>query len=63
PFANLSPMFVPLNLSEVEVNYLTAYLETALYDDNLMRYQPSELPTGNCFPNADEESSADMGCN
>ncbi len=62
PSELISPLFVPLNLSEVEVNYITSFLETALYDNNLQRYQPTELPTGNCFPNADEESSIDMGC-
>jgi len=23
---------------------------------------PSELPTGNCFPNSDNQSQADLGC-
>lgn len=62
PSSQLSPQFVPLNLSEQEVSFITSFLETALYDNNLMRYQPTDLPSGNCFPNADSESSIDMGC-
>ncbi len=59
----LSPLFEPLNLTETEINQLTAFLENALYDDNLERYVPTQLPSGNCFPNADATSSADLGCN
>ena len=59
----LSPLFVPLNLTETEINQLTLFLEKSLYDDNLERYVPTNLPSGNCFPNADYMSSADLGCN
>lgn len=63
PQGQLSPNFVPLNLTETEINQLTLFLENALYDDNLQRYVPDNLPSGNCFPNADSSSSADLGCN
>lgn len=63
PENKLSSLFVPLNLSEIEINQLTAFLETSLYDDNLQRYVPESLPSGNCFPNADAMSSSDLGCN
>lgn len=63
PQNQLSPNFVPLNLTETEINQLTLFLENALYDDNLQRYVPDNLPSGNCFPNADSSSSADLGCN
>jgi cytochrome c peroxidase len=62
PQDKLSSLFVPLNLSETEINQLTAFLETSLYDDNLQRYVPESLPSGNCFPNADAMSSSDLGC-
>ena len=62
PSAQLSVEFVPLNLSDQEVNNLALFLEHALFDNNLQRYAPEELPSGNCFPNADEQSSIDMGC-
>ncbi|SDR67504.1 cytochrome c peroxidase [Formosa sp. Hel1_31_208] len=62
PSAALSPLFTPLNLTEEEVDYIVLFLENALYDNNLQRYEPLDLPSGNCFPNADEQSSIDMGC-
>ncbi|MBO6607829.1 cytochrome-c peroxidase [Psychroserpens sp.] len=58
----LSPLFTSLNLTESEIDDIVAFLETGLYDSNLSRYAPDELPSGNCFPNADDESSVDMGC-
>ena len=63
PQDKLSALFVPLNLTEIEINQLTVFLETSLYDDNLQRYVPESLPSGNCFPNADYMSSSDLGCN
>ena len=63
PINKLSELFVPLNLSETQIDLLTAFLELALYDNNLQRYSPDSLPTGNCFPNADTQSSIDLGCN
>ncbi len=58
----LDSRFQPLGLSEEEIDDLTVFLETALYDAELDRYVPTELPTGNCFPNADSSSMADLGC-
>ena len=63
PANQLSPFFVPLNLSDTEIDQLTLFLEKSLYDDNLQRYVPETLPSGNCFPNADNMSSSDLGCN
>ena len=63
PQDKLSSLFVPLNLTEIEINQLTVFLETSLYDNNLQRYVPESLPSGNCFPNADDVSSSDLGCN
>lgn len=61
--SQLSSLFVPLNLSETDIELLTIFIEEALYDDNLTRYVPEALPSGNCFPNADTQSSSDLGCN
>ncbi|MFK7888265.1 MAG: cytochrome-c peroxidase [Gammaproteobacteria bacterium] len=58
----LDAQFVPLGLSEDEIDDLTAFLETALYDAELDRYVPEALPSGNCFPNADSASLDDLGC-
>jgi cytochrome c peroxidase len=38
------------------------FLENALYETDLGRYVPSALPTGACFPVADEEGKADLNC-
>ncbi|MEO1032772.1 MAG: cytochrome c peroxidase [Bacteroidota bacterium] len=62
PTNQLSPLFVPLNLTETEIDQLTLFLEKSLHDDNLQRYVPESLPSGNCFPNADYMSSSDLGC-
>lgn len=63
PSSQLAQEFIPLNLTNQEISQITAFLETALYDDNLKRYEPESLPTGNCFPNNDPLSRNDLGCN
>jgi len=62
PQNKLSSLFGPLNLTDKEINQLTVFLEKSLYDNNLDRYVPTSLPSGNCFPNADYMSSSDLGC-
>jgi cytochrome c peroxidase len=62
PESALSEHFRPLGLSELEVDAITAFLESALYDDNLARYQPEQVLSGNCFPFADPQAKDDMGC-
>lgn len=59
---NISRFFQPLNLTEKEVDDLTAFLETGLRDPNLSRYVPKRLPSGLCFPNNDPESRQQLGC-
>jgi len=49
-------------LSQEDIEDLTVFLERSLRDPNLKRYQPEALPTGNCFPNNDETSRVDLGC-
>ncbi len=63
PSQKLSPMFTPLNLTESEVDFLTMFIEKSLYDENLKRYVPEKLPSGNCFPVADPQSQKDLGFN
>lgn len=62
PAERLDPSFVPLGLNDAEIDALTAFLSDALYDPNLSRYEPNELPSGQCFPNADIQSMMDLGC-
>lgn len=62
PQSQLSERFIPLNLTESEIDLLVLFLEESLYDNNLQRFVPTELPSGNCFPNADPQSAVDLGC-
>jgi len=59
----LDPLFEPLGLVEEEVEDLTAFLREGLYDPNLSRHIPEDILSNNCFPNADEVSKVDLGCN
>ncbi len=59
----IDPLFKPLGLTNQEVKDLTDFIENALYDANLVRYKPSKVLSGNCFPNNDTESKNDMNCN
>ena len=63
PTSQLSSEFISLNLSENEINALTAFLEISLRDANLKRYEPEMLPSGNCFPFNDPMASNELGCN
>jgi cytochrome c peroxidase len=62
PPSQLSNEFEPLGLTNEEIGQLTSFVENGLHDPNLDRYVPESLPTGQCFPNADMASKADMGC-
>lgn len=59
---NISAFFRPLSLTEEEIDDLTVFLETGLFDPNLDRYLPTEVPSGKCFPNNDVLSQVQMGC-
>ncbi len=63
PSAQISSGFKPLNLSELEKADLVAFLKNALSDPNLDRYVPESVLSGNCFPNNDPFSQADLDCN
>jgi len=63
PLSQLDDEFVPLGLSDEEVDLITEFISEALYDPNLQRFEPTELPSGLCFPNNDPQSKADMNCN
>ncbi|HRK28865.1 MAG TPA: cytochrome c peroxidase [Chitinophagales bacterium] len=62
PANMLSPEFKKLYLSEQEIDQITDFIENALNDPNLARYVPQSLPSGNCFPNNDQPSKHDLGC-
>jgi cytochrome c peroxidase len=58
----LSPLFQPLDLSQAEKNALLDFLENGLYDSEINRFVPAEVPSGLCFPNNDAQSRSDLGC-
>ena len=60
--SNLDYRFVPLNLSSSQIDDLVAFLEVSLRDPDLMRYEPTELPSGLCVINNDETSRSELGC-
>lgn len=62
PSDKLSPMFVPLGLTEEQVDQIADFIDNALHDDYLDRYVPTSLPSGACFPNADAQSKVDLNC-
>ncbi|MDX1420529.1 MAG: cytochrome c peroxidase [Rubricoccaceae bacterium] len=62
PADRLDPLFVPLGLTEDEVDDLAMFLERGLYDARLGRHVPEALPSGSCFPNNDPQSRIDLGC-
>jgi cytochrome c peroxidase len=62
PESQLADAFKPLGLTQQEVNDLVNFIENALYDPYLSRYEPQNLPSGLCFPNNDVISQIDTGC-
>jgi len=61
--ALLSAKFRPVDLSEAEIYSLIDFLKNALYDEDVERYAPNAVLSGNCFPNNDKQSRSDLGCN
>lgn len=62
PENQLSQHFESLDLSKTEVGKIVRFIEYALYDQDLARYEPESVLSGNCFPNADDQSMTDLGC-
>lgn len=63
PNSQLAEEFIPLGLTDEEIGYITTFVENSLRDPDLARFQPDALPSGNCFPNNDDQSREDLGCN
>jgi len=59
----VSEKFRPLELNEEEKAQLLLFISKSLNDPNLLRYKPTEILSGQCFPNNDPRSRADIGCN
>ncbi len=63
PASQISSKFKPLGLKPNEIDDLVEFIENGLFDPNIERYAPSAVMSGNCFPNNDQQSRLDMGCN
>lgn len=63
PESQLAAEFKPLNLTEKQIKAIADFIENALNDPDLSRYVPNILPTNQCFPNNDEFTKQDLGCN
>lgn len=62
PSGQLAAEFVPLGLSSSQLDDLQDFIEHALHDPELGRYEPGELPSGLCTPHNDAQSRLDLGC-
>lgn len=62
PSEQIAPHFRPLELTEEEIDNLVLFLEHSLYDHDFGRFVPNEVLSGNCFPNNDAQSRAELGC-
>lgn len=63
PDQQLADEFTQLLLTIEEIDQITDFILNGLYDNNLDRYTPNELPSGMCSPNNDPLSKIDLGCN
>ncbi len=62
PSGQIAPQFGNINLSEGQIDDLTAFIAHGLRDPNLKRYVPQLVNSGMCFPNNDTQSRKDQGC-
>jgi cytochrome c peroxidase len=62
PVTQLAEEFVPLGLTDEEIENIVIFLEKSLLDPNLMRFEPNVVPSENCVPNNDTQSRIDTGC-
>jgi len=62
PPGQLAEEFHPLGLTDEEIDAITIFIQEGLYDPYLSRYVPEHIPSGKCFPNNDEITRIDLGC-
>ena len=62
PISQIARQIRPLNLTEEEMDDLTAFLDNGLKDPDLQRYVPENVLSGKCFPNNDLFSQIELGC-
>ncbi|MBW1298868.1 cytochrome-c peroxidase [Aquimarina litoralis] len=62
PTENLASQFGTIDLTEEEINNMAVFITNSLRDPELNRYVPETIISGNCFPNNDDTSREDLGC-
>jgi len=62
PAELIASEFKPLNLTPSEKADLVSFLRFSLQDPTVEKFMPASLPSGNCYPNADDLSKRDIGC-
>lgn len=62
PSENLASQFGTIHLTEEEIDAMTAFITNSLRDPELNRYVPDAIISGSCFPNNDDISRVDLGC-
>lgn len=62
PQGTVTDQFHPLTLTVQEKTDLITFLQDALHDPNLKRYEPTSVPSGGCIPANDLQSRIDLGC-
>ena len=62
PKEQVAKEFHPLYLDVQDIEALVTFLENSLRDPDLNRYAPEEVLSGNCFPNNDQQSKMELGC-
>jgi len=63
PDEQMAPEFQPLGLTDKEIDLITEFIESGLYDAALKRYEPQQLPSNFCFPFNDPLAKQELGCN
>ncbi len=63
PESQLAAQFKPLGLSTEEISDLEVFISKSLRDDELMRYQPESVLSGDCIPVSDPLAANELGCN
>ncbi len=62
PTLRLSEKLHKIKLTDSEIQKLVSFLSISLRDPDLVRYKPTEVLSGSCFPNNDAQSRIDLGC-
>ncbi|MDA0378191.1 MAG: cytochrome-c peroxidase [Bacteroidetes bacterium] len=62
PPGRVTNQFHSLTLTKAQIDDLVAFLEGALSDPDLGRYQPPSVPSGGCIPANDPAARTDLGC-